>query len=93
MPSEDELPAQCIMFDRSYQKAPFYLRVAVDNGIDQVELIDSDGRPCVSLPGAVQVCIREGYDPWHYYEKGSGLNRIPRSIRRDPAAPVRKPRP
>lgn len=86
MRSDDELPPQCIVFDREATWAPFYLRVAVANGCDHVDLVDAQG-PAMTLPAAVAVCVREGYDPTHYYEKGQGLNAIPRSIARVPATP------
>lgn len=91
MRSEDELPPQCIMFDREFTSAPFYLRVATENGCDQIELADAQG-PAMTLPTAVAVCVRDGYEPTHYYEKGQGLNAIPKAIARRPATPARTDR-
>lgn len=88
MHSEDELPDQCIMFDREHLRAPFYLRVRTPAGCDHVELEDANG-PAMSLPAAVCICVRDGYDPTHYYEPGHRVSVIPKAIVRRPASPAR----
>ena len=91
MHSDDGLPPQCIVFDRECTTAPFYLRIATADGCDHVELADAQG-PAMTLPTAVCVCVRDGYEPTHYYEKGHGVNLIPGSIVRRPATPARTDR-
>lgn len=86
--SDGDMPEQCIMFDREHPKAPFYLRIATPNGCDHVELEDANGA-AKSLPAAVAICVRDGYDPTHYHESGGRLNAIPEAVVRRPASPAR----
>ena len=85
----DGFPDQCIIFDREYVKAPFYLRVKKEDGAEHVELSDANGQ-AQTLPAAVQICVRDGYDPTHIMEVGRGLSPIPSSIVRRPASSPRK---
>lgn len=89
MRSDDELPPQCIVFDPEATWAPFYLRIALENGSDHVELADAQGL-AMTLPTAVAVCVRDGYEPTHFYEKGRGVNPIPKAIARVAASPARR---
>jgi hypothetical protein len=78
------------MFDRELPEAPFCLRIATQDGCEHVELEDAQG-PAMSLPAAVCVCTRDGYEPTHYCEPGRGVHRIPDAIVRRPASPAQKP--
>ena len=71
MHSDDTLPDQCIVFESEFDKAPFYLRVRVDGGVDQVELQDSQG-PAKSLPAAIAISVRKGYAPTHWIRSPGG---------------------
>lgn len=84
------MPEQCIVFDRECPKAPFWLRVRIPDGIDIVELHDAEG-PVMSLPAAVQACIRLGYDPTHSITSRSTPHPIPSSIVRRPGSAPREP--
>ncbi len=76
MHSDDTLPDQCIVFDKEFDKAPFYLRVKVPDGIDQIALSDAGG-PVRSLPAAISVSVSKGYAPTHWTSyPGGGLMRI-----------------
>ncbi|MFZ3481657.1 hypothetical protein [Sphingomonas sp. 3-13AW] len=81
---ESELPAQCIIFDRETLQAPFYLSLETEDGCKHIELAHGTGF-AMSLPAAVAVCVRDGYNPTHYYEYGQGIHPIPRAIPREPA--------
>lgn len=76
MHCDDPLPDQCIVFDREFDKAPFYLRVKIPGGIDQVALSDASG-PVRSLPAAISASVREGFAPTHWMSyPGGGLTTI-----------------
>jgi len=80
----DDFPDQVIITDHECKKAPYYLRVKIENGVDHVELSDIEG-PVQTLVGAVQVSVAKGYDPTHYVDGHHGPWLIPSSIVRRPA--------
>lgn len=86
---DDTTPDQCIVFDEECRKAPFWLRLRIPNGIDIVELHDANG-PVMSLPAAVQACVRLGYDPTHSITARSAPYPIPNSIVRRPGSSPRE---
>jgi hypothetical protein len=88
MPTDGDMPPSCIMFDPGCASAPFYLRLEVEGGVEHVELADANG-PSMSLPAAVQACVREGHDPTHWARAGRSPDPIPASVARMPASAPR----
>lgn len=72
MHCDDALPEQCIVFDREFSPAPFYIRVRTEEGIDMKNLEDSNG-PVRSLPAAIVISIRNGYRPTHWIARPGSM--------------------